>query len=718
LRIRWKLFWLLAVISLAPLLALRINSQLSLDRLANRLYQRVSAHLMDEAQQSVRRLVEDHARLLVSRRETLALAVSMQALAARQALAVPAPPLSPDQVRIVAAARGMGMGARRTEAQAPGLTPEPGYTRQAPDGTVALLPIDRDRLGLRLPQDLSPEAAGPRLDALAVLLAPLRQVADRIGPLAHFQIVQLTDGLAAVYPALGGMPRQHDPRQAPWYLEALARTGPVWTAPQVEPGTNRVAVAVSQAVPGPDGALAGVTVIFTPLEDLLASVTMPGHIPGDVESFLIVAETTPTGASRLLAEAGQVRREHGRAWHAFVTPAPLDSPDTDVLAAMADDVAKDQSGVRRLVFHGRDSLAAYAPTAAGEALVQISSVAAVLAEDQAVADDVARSIKRLYLFGTLIVGTVMLALVIVSLTASRAVTRPILALTQAAGRLAVGDFSARVDTPGHDEIGELGRMFNGLAPRLEAHVRLSETMALASEIQRSLLPAAPPAIPGLALAAVSRYCDETGGDYYDFFPDPGGRPGRLGLVVGDVTGHGLEAALLMTTARALLRPRVDRAGSPAEILADVNRDLVADVYGTGRFMTLFYLEIDPKAGTAVFARAGHDPALLYDPATGAFTELSVRGMALGVSDEAVYETGSVAGLRPGQVLLVGSDGLWEARNPAGEMFGKARTRAVLANAAAGGAETVRDALLSALDTFRGEAPLEDDVTLVVAAVTE
>ena len=74
-------------------------------------------------------------------------------------------------------------------------------------------------------------------------------------------------------------------------------------------------------------------------------------------------------------------------------------------------------------------------------------------------------------------------------------------------------------------------------------------MALASTIQRSLLPATPPTVPGLSLAARCRYCDETGGDYYDFFPDPGGRAGRLGLVVGDVTGHGLEAALLMTNSR-------------------------------------------------------------------------------------------------------------------------------------------------------------------------
>lgn len=702
-RIRWKLFWLLAAISLAPIVALRVNSQFALDHLTARLGHRVAAHLADEAQDNLRRLVEDHARLLASRRRTLALAVTAQALAVRQVLTVPANAAPADVIP--------------TEAgRAPATVP--GYIRLAPDGTPLPLPIDRDRLTLGPPPGLAPTQARERLAVLAGILDPLRRLGDQIGALAHFQVVVLADGAVALYPAIDHAPRRRDLRAEPFYTAALAADGPVWTPPQAAPGTNRVSVAVSARIAGADGGPAGVTAIVTPLDDLLASVTPPGHIAGHVESYLVQLGTGVDNAPALLVEAGQIRREHGHGWHAYVSPALLESPDTATLAAMAADVARGDSGVRRLTFRDQDSLAAYAPAGPGEALLQISPVEAVLAEDRAVAQQVADSVRRVYVFGSVVVGAVMLALLVVSLSASRAVTRPILALTAAARRLADGDFSTRVEAPGRDEIGDLGRAFNTVAPRLEAHVRLLESMALASEIQRSLLPGAPPVMPGLDLAATSRYCDETGGDYYDFFRDPGGRAGRLGLVVGDVTGHGLEAALLMTTARALLRPRVCRTGTPAEILADVNTALAADVYGTGRFMTLFYLELDPVAGTAVFARAGHDPAIRYDPATGAFSELSCRGMPLGVSDEAVYETGDTDGLHPGQVLLVGSDGLWEARNPAGEMFGKDRTREALAGAAPGGATAVRDALLAALDAFRGQAPLEDDVTLVVVVMTD
>uniref|UniRef100_I2Q4N4 Serine phosphatase RsbU, regulator of sigma subunit n=1 Tax=Desulfovibrio sp. U5L TaxID=596152 RepID=I2Q4N4_9BACT len=736
-RIRWKLFWLLAALSLVPLLLLRINSQFALSRLSDKLSARVGAHLVEEARTRMGRLVEDHARLLQSRRQALGLAVSMQAMAVEEALRNPSPPpLDPARVILLAAGpdRGMGRGMMgkgpesavagddgRPGPDDDGLVDTPGYFRIAPDGTALPLPIDKNRLTLRLPSRLDRQRAQPRLDALATLLGPCRRIASDMGPLAHIQATLLADGLGALYPAKAIASDAFDPRQSPWYLAALALPGPVWTSPQPEPGTGRVSVAVSSRVTGPDKAPAGATAIFTPLDDLLASVTMPGHIAGDLRTYLVVTEPDGAGRPALLVEAGEVRRSHehghGHGWRAYVTPSPLGSPDTDVLGAMAEDVAGGTSGVRRLTYEGQDCLAAYARTADNEALLQIAPVAEVLAEARAVAADVEASIRRLYVFGSLIAVAVMIALAFLSFSASRAVTRPILALTRAARRLADGDFSARVARPGQDEIGELGRVFNELAPRLDAHMRLCETVSLASEIQRSLLPAEPPDVPGLSLAGTSRYCDETGGDYFDFLPFDGAKAGLLGVALGDVSGHGLEAALLMTTARALLRPRAAAPGAPAAIVADVNRELTRDTYGTGRFMTLFYLEIDRAAGTAAYARAGHDPAFLFDPATGRVTELTAKGMALGVAEEARYETGTVAGLAPGQVILIGSDGLWEAENEAGKMFGKDRTRAILAQAAPKGAQAVLDALFAALDAFRGARPLDDDVTLVVIAVT-
>nr|WP_246197876.1 SpoIIE family protein phosphatase [Solidesulfovibrio aerotolerans] len=714
----------MAALSLVPLLALRVNNQRALSHLAERLSARVGAHLVAEAQSRLQRTVEDHARLLAARRQTLVLAVAMQADVVRQALAAApndTPPDLSEAVVMPPESPGMGMGRFQPPPAEAGFSETPDYFRILPDGQRLPLPIAAERLLLRLPQGTDAAKAPPQAVALAALAKPMRRIAALAGPLVHFQTTVLADGLTAVFPAIPGFPRRYDPTQAPWYRAALAATGPVWTPPQAEPGTGRIAVAVACAVPAPNGTMAGATAVFTPLDDLLASVSSPGHIAGDVETLLVLAEPGGSGPARLLVEAGEVARNPrhgGHGWQTFVTPSPLASPDAEVLSAMAADVAAGTPGVRRLTYNDRDCLAAYAQTGEGEALLQIAPVAELLAEATAVADDVKASIQQLYIFGTVIALAVMLALAFISLYASRAVTRPILALTDAARRLTAGDFSVRVPARGSDEIAALGRAFNTLAPTLDAHLRLCESLSLASEIQRSLLPAHPPAVPGLRLAAVCRYCDETGGDYFDFLPFDGPKAGLVGLTVGDVTGHGLEAALLMTTARALLRPRAAAAGTPADVLVDVNRELARDTLGTGRFMTLFYMEIDPAARTAAYARAGHDPALRHNPATGQTTELTCRGMILGATDDARYETGHVAGLAPGEILLIGSDGLWEARNAAGEMFGKARTREVLAAAAPHGPQAVCDALMAALDAFRGDIPLADDVTLLAATLAE
>ncbi|WP_029459474.1 SpoIIE family protein phosphatase [Solidesulfovibrio alcoholivorans] len=710
-RIRWKLFWLLAAISLAPLLLLRVNSQFALDRLSERLSAHVAAHLVEEAQKRLLRLVEDHARLFDAKRQALSLAVALQARDVTDALGQ-SPSSVPAAVSnaVVLAMDAPGMGMRGATPAPEGFGERPGYFRLSPDGAAAPLPVDPARLTVRLPQGVSRE--DPRIAALGATVGPLREVAALAGPLAHFQLTTLADGLSASAPATPGAPRRYEPLRAPWYLAAMSAPGPVWSSAQAEPGTGRVCVAVSMRLAGASGQTLGGTAILTPLDDLLASVTPPKHLPGEVETMLVVVAPDTAGAPRLMAQAGELRHERGHGWHAFVTPAPLVSPDAATLAALTADVASGVSGVRRLRYAGRDCLAAYAPTAKGEALLQVAPVAELLATSRAVAAEVEAGIRRLTLVGTAIVVAVMLLLVIVSLSASRAVTRPVLALTSAARRLADGDFSTRVAAAGGDELAALGRVFNELAPRLDAHMRLCESASLAGEIQRSLLPASPPPFPGLTLAGASRYCDETGGDYFDFLTFDGDKSGILGVALGDVSGHGLPAALLMATARALLRPRAARPGTPGEIVADVNRELVRDVYGTGRFMTLFYLEADPATRKAAFARGGHDPALRYDPATGQVDELTTRGMALGVAEEARYETG-VAALAPGQTVLIGTDGLWEAENPAGEMFGKARTRDILAESAAAGPRAVCDALFAALDAFRGDRPLEDDVTLVV-----
>jgi len=248
---------------------------------------------------------------------------------------------------------------------------------------------------------------------------------------------------------------------------------------------------------------------------------------------------------------------------------------------------------------------------------------------------------------------------------------------------------------------------------------MEKSMAQASEVQRNLMPRDHFMAEGLEVAGISQWCDETGGDYYDFFPRRVNGQARTGIVIGDVTGHGIPSALLMTTARAFLRERIQAAGSTADIVSDVNRHLARDVDGTNRFMSMFYCEIDDTRRRICWTRAGHDPALVYTPGTDAVEELAGPGfpLPLGVMESAVYAEGD-RDLQAGQVIVIGTDGIWEARSPQGEYFGKNRLMNLIQTRADRSARELARAVVEALESFRGSRPPEDDATLVVIKVTD
>ncbi len=292
--------------------------------------------------------------------------------------------------------------------------------------------------------------------------------------------------------------------------------------------------------------------------------------------------------------------------------------------------------------------------------------------------------------------------------------RPLRDIIQILKKVRKGGFDDRVQVTSNDEIGYTGDVINQMTAGLKERERLQLSMLLAREVQQNLLPPGPPGVSGLDLAAASHYCDETGGDYYDFLEiKNGGRP-RPVVVVGDVSGHGVSAALLMASARASLRQRVLLAGGLDAIVTDVNRQLIRDVAASGQFMTLLAMCFDPEDGRIEWVRAGHDPAVIFDPANERFDTLGGVGLPLGVDAGADYTTQQRAGLVDGTVVLLGTDGVWETFNPRGEMFGKERLQALVRTHAGRAADVIRDRIMEELNAFRGGAALGDDVTLVIA----
>ena len=240
-------------------------------------------------------------------------------------------------------------------------------------------------------------------------------------------------------------------------------------------------------------------------------------------------------------------------------------------------------------------------------------------------------------------------------------------------------------------------------------------MAQASRIQQQLMPDADPQIDGFDIAGKSISCDETSGDYYDYILPEDWSQEKIGIVVADVIGHGISAALLMTTVRACFRERILSPGNATSIVSDVNERLVADIEKLKLFITMFYSEIDLKEKCFRWVHAGHESTLVYDPAKDDFESLTGRGLPLGVMGDWIYQEAEIP-YRPGQVIVIRTDGIKEARNLQGEYFGNDRLMTIIRDHCQEPAKDIMNTVFDALERFRHPVERDDDETLVVIKV--
>jgi sigma-B regulation protein RsbU (phosphoserine phosphatase) len=321
----------------------------------------------------------------------------------------------------------------------------------------------------------------------------------------------------------------------------------------------------------------------------------------------------------------------------------------------------------------------------------------------------------LYLTAFLLTVTLAVALIL-SRMFSTAIIDPVSRMEAAMARVEKGDLTATVTVDSNDELGSLAENFNQMTDGLKDRYRLRQSLNLAKEVQQNLLPKGNPQFAGLDIAGTSVYCDETGGDYFDFFDSPAPGEQKYNIVIADVSEHGIPSALLMASTRAFLRQGSALTGSIASVVTDVNRQLTEDVEDSGRFITLFYLQIDMAQRTLHWVRAGHDPAILYDPAADRFEELGGRGLALGVDSGWQYQEQSRAALAAGQIVVLCTDGIWEARHPRGEMFGKQALQRIIHQHSQAGAAAIQDAVLTELRRFQQDVAPVDDITLVIIKI--
>jgi len=330
--------------------------------------------------------------------------------------------------------------------------------------------------------------------------------------------------------------------------------------------------------------------------------------------------------------------------------------------------------------------------------------------------EVLRSLMFLIIFLMGIEFTLVIAL---SMFMSRSVVAPILDLKSAMLRVEKADFTTRAKVIDNNELGELSQHFNQMTIGLKERYDIMQSLAIAKEVQQNLLPHGVPVIDGLDIAGKSIYCDQTGGDYIDFIDTQIEGNKTQVIAIGDVSGHGIPSALLMASARAFLRQRLALPGTLDQIITDVNIQFCNDVLDTGRFMTLFVCALDLDRYSLKWIRAGHDPALLYDPTTDKFIELEQGGdIPLGIDKTYIYQENTIPKdtFKSGQILFAGTDGIWESRNENGEMFSKERVKKAIRDNKYAKAQMIMDGLLDDLDTFMGSCTYSDDVTLIVVKI--
>lgn len=480
------------------------------------------------------------------------------------------------------------------------------------------------------------------------------------------------------------------------------------------PGTPQTpaAILITQAIPGPQGANLGTTAIEIPLTSLFNELKLPDLWTQGVETLVVTrvpkqpSQVKVLLSSRLVSPGSEL-------------PEPeknnVIEPDNEAdCQRFLEALTAEEPAVLKMNFHGVSTFWAFLPRESRHPFALILlPVDTVTEQARVVAATVQDQFNQVLHHTGILVGGILLLVPLVSILAARSINRPLEALVNGARELAKGEFSTRVQITSQDEFQELGDAFNAVGPQLEEHQRMQTGLLLAREIQLQLLPQPNVTFPGLDLHGRTLSCDETGGDYYDFIPLPNQ---KLAVILGDVTGHGIASALLMATARGILRGLIETHRLvPGEILQHLNRQLCRDS-DDDRFMTLFFGIIDVPNRTLSWASAGQGPIFHFASHKGQLAELPCTGMPLGILEAADYASVDPFPLAEQDVLVLGTDGLWETANPMGEMFGLDRLRDSIRSNASLPATALHAGLLKDCEQFCGPTLRRDDLTLAVVKV--
>ncbi len=314
---------------------------------------------------------------------------------------------------------------------------------------------------------------------------------------------------------------------------------------------------------------------------------------------------------------------------------------------------------------------------------------------------------------------ILVLVVILSLLLARKITDPIKELSRGAGIIGKGDLDFHVDIDTGDELEELASSFNTMASDLKTQMaqlekttrakeKIERELQIAHDIQKGFLPIKAPEIEGYKMAGVNLPAREVGGDFYDFI-ELG--DGKIGIVIADVSGKGVPAALFMAISKTLLRTNAKRILDPVEALKEVN-SIILDESDSGMFVTLFYAILDQTEHTLTFINAGHNPPILMKKDNLEIALLKAKGIPIGVLDDLDLESKTI-GLEENELVFLYTDGVTEAINEKDEEFGTDRLEAIIRREPYCKAENLIESVIREIKEFAGKMEQFDDITMVV-----
>jgi sigma-B regulation protein RsbU (phosphoserine phosphatase) len=530
-------------------------------------------------------------------------------------------------------------------------------------------------------------------------------------------------GVMWMYPGTGSTPPDYDPRMRDWYRRAEESDKAVWSEPYVDAAGHGLIVTCSKAVRSTRYGtwVIGIDVTTDSINRNILNLTLNGA------GYPVLLDSSGNVISRPGLSAG------GMKWDEPFVAGNAFTSNNPALAAVASDMTAGKAGIARVRFNATESYVAYAPVSSMNWSFAVfmpvdrilgpvrATEAKLVSETARTSARIGEQTGRLLTIFAALSCLLLVVVVFLSWMLARIITRPVDALKDGASALGSGNLGYRVDLRTGDEFEDLAASFNTMASDLLTSIenlrrttaekeRYVRELEIAKEIQDTFLPESPPDLAGTGIAAVTIPAMEIGGDFYDFIPVG---EGRWGIVMADVSGKGISAALFMALSRTHLHVGGMTNADPTAAVRQANRW----IYDDGRssmFVTVFYGVLDPAGMQFSYVNAGHNPPVLVRQ-EGVQDLTGSRGIALGVVPD-VSIAATAQDLRHGDLLVLYTDGVTEAFNDKNEAFGEERLRDFLQKNRAGPAGEILEDLVAEIRRFTGTADQSDDITLVVVKV--